>query len=111
MNAPDRTTRIAALKQLLGVMMVQAQPRDQLVAAAPAGDFDPTKLARESAASAVRIAHDCANLGLEGQDNQALATDLWNESLAQIGRIQKLYHLDPLPFQQQPPLPGPSSDT
>ncbi len=114
MNPPDRLQRIAALKQLLDAMIAQSQPRDQLVAAPPAEDFDPTKLARESAASAVRIANDCANLGMKGQDNQALAASLWKESLAQIERIQQLYppgHFPEMPFQRQPPLPGPSSDT
>lgn len=65
-------------------------------------------LAQDSAASAVAIAHAVADLGLNRSvtgDDSDRATTIWNETLAQIARIQQLNGLTPLPFQprQSPP--------
>jgi hypothetical protein len=60
----------------------------------------PENLAKDSADSAVAIAEAVAALGTSGDDKKN-ANIIWNQTLAQIERIQRLYALPALPFQDK----------
>lgn len=70
----------------------------------------PAQLAIDSANSAVLIARAAASLGApptqgpSGRtwDDRARASVLWEETLAQMSRIQQLYGLGQYPFQTKP---------
>lgn len=68
--------------------------------APPSFDGDAAKLARDAAESAVKMARAAAALGISGDDD-ANAGELWSATLENIGRVQKLYGLQPLPFQNK----------
>jgi hypothetical protein len=60
---------------------------------------NPAQLAMDSANSAVNIAHAVAALGMPGEDDQKNANLLWQETINQIERVQKLHGLPAMPFQ------------
>lgn len=70
----------------------------------------PAQLAIDTANSAVAIAHAAASLGAPPTtdaagktcDDTTRASVLWEETLAQMARIQQLYGLGSYPFQSQP---------
>lgn len=72
----------------------------QVPSAPPSLEGDAAKLAKEAAASAVKIARSAAALGVSGDDD-ANAQELWSATLENIGRVQKLYGLPTLPFQNK----------
>lgn len=96
---PTKDPRLALLTGLMEEMPRLVTPE---VAPIPPPDpavlSDPAGLARAAAASSEVIAHAVAELGLPGDDT-ARAQVLWDETLAQIARIQKLYGFPALPFQ------------
>ncbi|MBI2517096.1 MAG: hypothetical protein HYV95_09280 [Opitutae bacterium] len=73
----------------------------------------PAQFALDAAASGVAIAQAAAGLGAPPStdssgktwDDKARASVLWDETLAQMGRIQQLYGLGSYPFQAKS-LPG-----
>jgi len=67
--------------------------------ATPQSLADPASLAIAAADSATKIAYAAAALGMPGEDNVAQSQILWDQTLAQIKRVQDLYGLGPLPFQ------------
>lgn len=101
--------RIVALRELIGAMIAQARPRDQLPIKPTVVPADPAYLAREAARSATEIALATAQLGDKGADNQALANVIWQQNLLQIERIQKLHGMPPMPFQAQTKVLGPTT--
>lgn len=112
---PTTDARVAGLAQLIDLMPRLVAPAAAPVAPPdPALLRDPAALARAAAASSEAIAAAAANLGLPG-DDAARAKVLWDETLAQIARIQQLYGFPALPFQsataQPPGVPATDSST
>lgn len=62
---------------------------------------DPAQLAKDAAASAVRIANASAALGVSGDDD-ANAQIIWAATLENIERVQKLHGLPRMAFQNKP---------
>jgi hypothetical protein len=55
--------------------------------------------AREAGESAAIIAQSVAALGTDGVQNEVLADRIWQETLSQMDRIQRLHGLPRLEFQ------------
>lgn len=109
--AAPRANRALLLHELLETMgrssspPPAAPPPDPAEVAAALGAA--AQLPEAAATSAVNIAQAVAALGMDdGESDEAKAAVIWQESLAQIARIQRLYGLPPLPFQSQPLPPG-----
>ncbi|HTQ31595.1 MAG TPA: hypothetical protein VMI53_10330 [Opitutaceae bacterium] len=92
--------RLLALRSLVEVMTDLSGPPPLVLPSPPVMGEDGAQLARESAASAVAIANATAALGIDGND-QKNASVLWDETIKQMERIQRLYHLPPYPFQSR----------
>ncbi|MBS0661096.1 MAG: hypothetical protein JSR82_22990 [Verrucomicrobia bacterium] len=112
--APKKDTRVAGLIELLQVMRgFTGAPTVSITPKAPelpTGEAGAAQLAVDAAASAVKIAHAVAALGGGGAAaDQENATVIWQQTLEQIQRVQKLYGLPEMPFQAQttpyPPTP------
>lgn len=110
---PSKTDRLLLLREVMNAMAVYTSPPAATLPAGPGVvDSFVSTLAVDSANSAVAIAQAVANLGMDAtaDGNSPLdaqrAEVIWTETLAQMSRIQRLYHLPALPFQSAPsPVP------
>lgn len=109
----SKTDRLLLLREVMNAMAVYTSPPAATLPSGPGiVDSFVSTLAVDSANSAVAIAQAVANLGMgaTAEGNSPLdvqrAEVIWTETLAQMSRIQRLYHLPELPFQSAPsPVP------
>ena len=102
-HVTNRERRIADLIALMKIMTELGRSVTIDPPPVPVSLTEPAQLAKDAAASATHIAIAAASLGMPGEDanNEHHQDVLWKETLNQIERIQDLYNLGRLPFQDQ----------
>lgn len=113
--APGEFNRLVLLRELIDTMTALVGPPQAYPAAAqstavlpdgrPVSSIvdlaQPARFAEAAAESARQISLNVAALGSDDGGDAGRAKTIWEETLAQIARVQSLYGYKPLPFQQQ----------